>query len=117
MASPLATAILQGTAASTPQQPFRATVAPTDVEKANADYNNAIQQTYAAQIGQQNALWGGLAGLGSAGLLALGGGGGGGALAKLLSGGGSLSPGQVGPGVNGSTYTIGYGGQNMPVYG
>jgi hypothetical protein len=80
MPSPLASAILQGTAAATPQQPFRASVAPTDVEKANADYNNAIQQTYAAQLGQQNAMWGGLAGLGSAGIMTL---------PKLLGGGAS----------------------------
>lgn len=71
MASPLATALMQATAAGTPQQPFHATVAPTDVEKAYSDYNNAMMQAYAAQIGQQNAMWGGLAGLGSAGISTL----------------------------------------------
>lgn len=78
MGSPLAEAYLQSQQAGTPQQPFRAQVAPTDVEKANADYNNAMMQQYAAKLGQQNALWGGLAGLGGAGIVTL---------PKLLSGG------------------------------
>jgi hypothetical protein len=82
MPSPLAIALLQGTGAAAPPTPFHATVAPTDVEKANADYNNAIQQTYASQLGQQNALWGGLAGLGGAGILTL---------PKLLGGGGATA--------------------------
>lgn len=73
MTSPLATALLQAGAAGTPQQPFRATVMPTDVQKAYSDYNNAMMQAYAAQVGQQNAMWGGLAGLGSAGLMGSGG--------------------------------------------
>ena len=71
MASPLATALMQATAAGTPQQPFRATVAPTDVEKAYNDYNNTMMQAYSAKLGQQNAMWGGLAGLGSAGITTL----------------------------------------------
>lgn len=71
MATPLAQAILQADQFGQSPTPFRATVAPTDFEKANADYNNAIMQAYAAQIGQQNALWGGLAGIGSAGVLTL----------------------------------------------
>ena len=80
MASPLALALMQGTQAGTSPPPFHATVAPTDVEKAYSDYNNAMMQAYSAQLGQQNAMWGGLAGLGGAGILTL---------PKLLSGGGA----------------------------
>lgn len=79
MASPLASMIAQASASGASPQPFHATVAPTDVEKAYSDYNNAMMQAYAAQVGQQNAMWGGLAGLGSAGITTL---------PKLLSGGG-----------------------------
>jgi hypothetical protein len=82
--------LAQAQMAGTPQTPFHATVAPTDVEKAYNDYNNTMMQAYQAKVGQQNAMWGGLAGLGGAGLLALGGGGG---LSKLL--GGSFSPGDI----------------------
>lgn len=71
MASPLALALMQGQQQATPTQPFRATVAPTDVEKSYNDYNNAMMQAYSAQVGQQNAMWGGLAGLGSAGITTL----------------------------------------------
>lgn len=71
MASPLATAYLQAGAAGTPTTPFRATVAPTDVEKAYSDYNNAMMQAYAAQVGQQNSMYGGLAGLAGAGIMTL----------------------------------------------
>ena len=82
MASPLASMIAQASASGANPPVFRATVAPTDVQKAYADYNNAMMQAYAAQVGQQNAMWGGLAGLGSAGVTTL---------PKLLSGGaGSL---------------------------
>lgn len=84
MASPLATAYLQAGAAGTPQQPFRATVQPTDVEKAYSDYNNAMMQAYAAQVGQQNAMYGGLAGLAGAGVMTL---------PKLLSGAGTAAAG------------------------
>lgn len=87
MASPLATALMQATAAGTPQQPFRATVAPTDVEKAYADYNNSMMQAYAAHVGQQNAMWGGLAGLGSAGITTL---------PKMLGGSGGAAAGAEG---------------------
>ena len=55
MASPLGQILMQAQMSGTPQQPFRATVAPTDFEKANADYNNAMMQSYAAKLGQQNA--------------------------------------------------------------
>jgi hypothetical protein len=73
MASPLAQMLAQVSASGTPTTPFRATVQPTDVQKAYSDYNNAMMQAYSAQVGQQNAMWGGLAGLGSAGLLGSGG--------------------------------------------
>lgn len=86
MASPLALALMQGQQAGTPQPPFRATVAPTDVEKAYTDYNNAMMQAYSAQLGQQNAMWGGLAGLGSAGIMTL---------PKMLGGGGAGAAGST----------------------
>jgi hypothetical protein len=70
--------IAQASGSGVSPAPFRATVAPTDVEKAYADYNNAMMQAYAAKVGQQNAMWGGLAGLGSAGITTL---------PKLLGGG------------------------------
>jgi hypothetical protein len=69
MASPLALALMQGQGAAGVPQPYTAQVAPTNFTQANSDYNNAMSQSYAAQLGQQNALWGGLAGLGSAGIL------------------------------------------------
>lgn len=69
MATPLGQAIMQAQAYGTPGQPYTATVAPTNYTQANSDYNNAMEQQYAAKLGQQNALWGGLAGLGSAGIL------------------------------------------------
>lgn len=71
MASPLAQAYLQANAAATPQQPFRATVAPTDVTKAYGDYNNAMMQAYSAEVGKQNSMFGGLAGLAGAGVTTL----------------------------------------------
>lgn len=93
MASPLALALMQADQQATPQQPFRATVAPTDVEKAYSDYNNAMEQAYAAKVAQQNAMYGGLASLGGAGLLAFAPGikSGISGLGSLLMGGGSPS--------------------------
>jgi hypothetical protein len=87
MPSPLALALMQGQQQSTPQQPFRATVQPTDVEKAYSDYNNSMMQAYSAQLGQQNAMWGGLAGLGAAGVTTL---------PKLLGGTGTAAAGAGG---------------------
>ena len=87
MASPLATALLQAQAGGSPPPPFRSQVAPTDVERAYADYNNAMEQAYQAKVQQQNALWGGLASLGGAALLGFGGIGG---LGGALGGGGAL---------------------------
>ena len=101
MASPLGQILMQAQMSGTPQQPFHATVAPTDFEKANADYNNAMMQSYAAKLGQQNAMWGGLAGLGSAGISTL---------PKLLGGSGgaaggasALADGSAIPGAIGAT--------------
>jgi len=70
MASPLAMALLQAQAGSGTPQPNVATVAPTNMVQATSDYNTAMEQSYQAQLAQQNAFWGGLAGLGSAGILA-----------------------------------------------
>jgi hypothetical protein len=71
MASPLAQMLAQASASGANPQPFRATVAPTDVEKAYSDYNAAMSQAYKDQIAQQNAMWGGLSSLGSAGISTL----------------------------------------------
>lgn len=109
MASPLATAYLQAGAAGTPTTPFRATVAPTDVIQAYNNYNTAMEQAYQAKVAQQNALWGGVAGLGSAALLGLSGG----TLTPLLAGlggVGSLAAGSSIPGAIGPTSVGGPGG-------
>ena len=82
--------LAQASASGASPTPFRATVQPTDVQKAYSDYNNAMMQAYSAQVGQQNAMWGGLAGLGSAGITAAGKGGGMGSLSSLLGGGGAV---------------------------
>ncbi len=84
MPSPLAQMLAQAQIAGTPPTPFHATVAPTDVEKAYNDYNNTMMQAYQAKVGQQNAMWGGLAGLGSAGISTL---------PKLLGGAGAAGAG------------------------
>lgn len=93
MASPLALALMQGQQQATPQPAFHATAQPTDFTKANSDYNNAMMQAYSAQLGQQQGMWGGLAGLGSAGILASGSSSG--PLAKLLSGSGASGAGSA----------------------
>ncbi len=69
MASPLAQILAQSSASGANPQPFRASVAPTDVEKAYADYNAAMEQAYKDKVAQQNAMWGGLAQLGGAAIL------------------------------------------------
>ena len=51
-------------------QPARQPIGNTDVVSAYRDAQNAAMMKYQAQLQQQNALWGGLAGLGSAGILA-----------------------------------------------
>lgn len=50
--------------------PREGTVAPTDVLGAYTLATNAANQQYQAKLQQQNAMWGGLAGLGAAGVLA-----------------------------------------------
>jgi hypothetical protein len=82
MPSPLALALAQAGGGQPP--PNIPQVAPTNFVQANSDYNNSMEQAYAAKLGQQNAMWGGLAGLGSAGVLTL---------PKLLSGAGTAASG------------------------
>lgn len=100
MASPLGLAIAQAQGAGTNPTPFRATVAPTDVEKAYSDYNNAMMQAYAAHLGQQNAMWGGLAGLGGAGITTL---------PKLLGGAGGSAAAMGGEGSTAIADALGLG--------
>jgi hypothetical protein len=64
---------------------------------------------YKADLSQQNAMWGGLASLAGAGINAFAPGAG-----TLFTA--ALKPGAYGGGVDGSTYSIGYGGKSMPVY-
>jgi hypothetical protein len=52
--------------------PPRTGVNPTDVTAAYGLSANMAEQQYQAKLAQQNATWGGLAGLGSAGMLAFG---------------------------------------------
>lgn len=65
---------LLGASPSTPSQPITTptptTVSPTDVIGATGLSQNAAMQQYQAQLAQQNAMFGGLASLGSAGLMA-----------------------------------------------
>lgn len=67
MASPLADIL-----GMQPQQvqPARPNIGPTDVLGAYQLSTNAANQQYLAKLQQQNALWGGLAGIGGAGLQA-----------------------------------------------
>lgn len=74
--SPLALALM-------PPQPAQARpgqVSPTNVLGAYQLSTQAAEQNYQNQLAQQNALWGGLAGLGGAGIVGLTGGGGAAAL-------------------------------------
>ena len=64
MASPLALAMMQP-GANTPGQ-----LQPTNALGADNLSQNAAETNYQAQLAQQNAMFGGLAGLGSAGILA-----------------------------------------------
>ena len=84
MASPLALALMQAQGSAGVPTPNKGVVAPTNITQATADYNNAMEQQYAAKLGQQNALWGGMAGLGGAGILTL---------PKLLGGTGAAAAG------------------------
>jgi hypothetical protein len=80
MASPLAQILAQSQSAGQSPTPFHATVAPTDVLKAYSDYNTAMESAYKDKVAQNNAMWGGLSSLGSAGISSL---------PKLLSGAGA----------------------------
>jgi hypothetical protein len=106
MSSPLAMALAEANrSAPAPAQP---TVAPTNVAGIYANNDAQKMAEYQAQLAQQNAQFGGLASLGSA-LIGAGG--------TYLGGRNpTLSPGTTGPGSSGSSYTIGYGGQNVPVF-
>ena len=53
-----------------PSQARPGTVSPTDTLGAYNLATNTAEQQYQAKLAQQNALWGGLAGLGSAGIIA-----------------------------------------------
>lgn len=64
MASPLALAMMMP-GANPPGQ-----LQPTNVTAAYGLSQDAAEKNYQAQLQQQNAMWGGLAGLGSAGILA-----------------------------------------------
>jgi hypothetical protein len=64
--SPLGMSLMMQPPAS---QPRPGVVAPTDVLGAYNLSGNMAEQQYQAKLNQQNALWGGLAGLGSAGII------------------------------------------------
>lgn len=68
MASPLAQALsFQNSVSPVPSQ-----VAPTNVVGAYSLASDVAEKNYQAQLAKQNAFWGGLAGLGGAGVLAFG---------------------------------------------
>ena len=70
MATPLATILALS---SQPNGPYRPrTVNPTDVGTITQQSAQDAYQTYAAKLAQQNALYGGLAGIGGSGILAAG---------------------------------------------
>jgi hypothetical protein len=102
MPSPLATALAYQGSVNTPTT----TVAPTDVVGAYKNNQDALEKNYQAKIAQQNAIFGGLAGLGGAALMGpLGG----------MGGLGSLFGGGANPIVNGATYITGGGAGNVPI--
>lgn len=106
MPSPLAMALAEANRPA--QAPAQPTVAPTNVSGIYANNDAQKMAEYQAQLGQQNAQFGGLASLGSA-LIGAGG--------AYLGRNPTLAPGTMGNwGANGSSYMIGYGGQNVPVY-
>jgi hypothetical protein len=65
MASPLATALMMQPGGLAPGQ-----MQPTNVIGSYQLSQDAAEKNYQAQLQRQNAMWGGLAGLGSAGILA-----------------------------------------------
>lgn len=81
--SPLAQIL--ATANRPPPVPPQATIAPTNVAGIYANNDAQNMDAYKAQIAQQNAMWGGLAALGGAGINAFGPGAG-----TALKGAGSL---------------------------
>lgn len=106
MPSPLATALAFQGSVPTPTT----TVAPTDVVGAYKNNQDAQQKAYETKMAQQNAIFGGLAGLAGAGLtggMSLGMGG--------MGGLGSLFGGGANPIVNGATYLTGGGAGNTPI--
>lgn len=92
--SPLAQILAQ--AYQKPPTPVPTTVQPTPVASIYANHDAQAMDAYKAQLAQQNAQFGGLASLGSAGILAgaklFGGGGGSGAAAATSGGLSSLLP-------------------------
>jgi hypothetical protein len=105
MSSPLAMVLAEANRQA--PQPAQPTVAPTNVAGIYANNDAQNMAAYQAQLAQQNAQFGGLASIGSA-LIGAGG--------AYLGRNPTLAPGAVGPGASGSSYTIGYGGQNVPVF-
>lgn len=73
--------------------PTPATVAPTNVGSIYNNYDQAQMDAYKAQVAQQNAQFGGLASLGSAGISVL---------PKLLGAGGTAAAGAAGTAAAGS---------------
>lgn len=68
MVSPLTQAMMfQGTV-----NPAQTGIAPTDVVGAYKLASDVAERNYQAKLAQQNAMWGGLAGLGGAGILGFG---------------------------------------------
>src|SRR6266481_4937137 len=68
MASPL----IQAMTFQNQVQPAQTGIAPTDVVGAYKLATDAAEKNYAAKIAERNAMWGGLAGLGGAGILSFG---------------------------------------------
>lgn len=106
MVSPLATILSEANRQA--PTPVPTSVQPTNVAGIYANHDQQAMDAYKAELAQQNAMYGGLASLGSAAVSAFAPG-----IGNALS---ALKPGQIGAGTNGSSYTIGYGGQNMPVF-
>lgn len=102
MASPLASALAYQGSVPTPQ----ATIAPTDVVGAYKNNQDALEKNYQAKMAQQNAIFGGLAGLGGAALM--------GPMAGM-GGLGSLFGGGANPIVPGAMNLIGGGAGNTPI--
>jgi hypothetical protein len=105
MVSPLAQVLSVANRPTAAPNPVNVQTTPVASIYANNDAQKMEQ--YKSDLAQQNAMWGGLASLGGAGIKAFG---------PSLFGAGALAPGAYGGPIDGSTYSIGYGGQSMPVY-